>query len=241
MKIFYLFGIFFILLVYSCVEPYSPTGEKNPLPPEIVSVLPTDTQEDVDLSQKITVVFSKEIDKNSVNEYSFNVKDDNGDILKGEYSFSEDLKEVSFIPDLSYKEGKTYFITISRAILDTTSIPLNLDEKDALYQVTFQTIYTTPSVMSTSIESPVSILGLDKITVKFSEPMLESSINKSTVLLTNSDGEVTYDEENMEATYLFNKPLLSGFEYKLIVTKSVKDLSEIGMLEDYVISFNAVE
>ena len=239
-----IFLVFFLIqFFYSCVEPYSPTGKENPLPPEIVSITPSDTQEDVSLTQEVVVVFSKEINKESVNKSSFNLKNEDGVVLDGEFNFSEDSKTVSFIPSSEFKEAANYYLTISRLIVDSTEIPLNLDQKDSLFQATFETLYSIPSILSVSVakETPVSVSSLDKITIKFSEAMLKSSINKSTVLLTNSEGVVDYNEESMELTYSPNKALLAGYEYKLIVSKSVKDISGIELAEDKIVLFDTID
>ena len=69
MKIIKLIGVLTIFFALTgCVEPYSPVGKGNELPPEIVETTPVDGADDVSAETTVSINFSKPLMDTSVHK-----------------------------------------------------------------------------------------------------------------------------------------------------------------------------
>ncbi len=67
----------------------------------------------VDTNKEWTVKFNKELDKNTVNESNFIIKDESGQLVPINVTIGSDSKSVTVSPKKQYMYGKTYDLTIS--------------------------------------------------------------------------------------------------------------------------------
>jgi N-acetylmuramoyl-L-alanine amidase len=67
----------------------------------------------VDANKEWTVKFNKELDKNTINQSNFIVKDESGQSVPINLTIGSDCKSVTVSPEKQYIYGKTYELTIS--------------------------------------------------------------------------------------------------------------------------------
>lgn len=232
--------IFFALA--GCVEPYSPVGKGNELPPEIVETTPVDGADDVSADSTVLIKFSKPLMDTSVHTSSI-ILLENGNRINYEVKLSEDGKAVEMIPEDQLNEGAEYSVEVYRIITDEAGLPLKTDGTDSPYRFSFSVKTVAPVIVKTVPEAGEEVIAseLEKITVEFSKKMDASTINESTVLLTDVDCEVSYDEETMTAILVPNIKLTHSTSYNIIITDAVKDIAGTSIGADTIINFTTAE
>jgi len=243
MKIIKLIGGLTILFgLIGCVEPYSPVGKENELPPEIVETIPADGADDVSAQTTVSINFSKPLMGDSVHTSSVILLESEIK-LNYEVNLSEDGKSVEIIPEDQLNEGAEYSVEIYRIITDEAGLPLKTDGTDSPYRFSFSVKTVAPVIVKTVPEAGEEVIAseLEKITVEFSKKMDVSTINESTVLLTDVDCEVSYDEETMTVILTPNIKLTHSTSYNIIITDAVKDIAGTSIGSDVIINFTTAE
>jgi hypothetical protein len=120
---------------------------------------------------------------------------------------------------------------------------LKTDGTDSPYRFSFSVKTVAPVIVKTVPEAGEEVIAseLQNITVKFSKMMAVSTINNSTVLLSDVDCEVSYNEETMTAVLTPFAKLTHSTSYNIIVTTAVKDISGISLESDAIINFTTAE
>jgi hypothetical protein len=114
MKIIKLIGGLTILFgLIGCVEPYSPVGKGNELPPEIVETAPVDNADDVSSDTTVLINFSKPLMDTSVHTSSV-VLLKNGIRTNYAVELSENGETVEIIPENELNEGSLYSVEVYR-------------------------------------------------------------------------------------------------------------------------------
>jgi hypothetical protein len=243
MKIIKLIGGLTILFALTgCVEPYSPVGKGNELPPEIVETTPVDGTDDVSAETTVSIKFSKSLMDTSVHTSSI-IMLENEISLNYAVNLSEDGKSVEIIPESELNEGSLYSVEVYRIITDEAGLPLKTDGTDSPYRFSFSIKTVAPVIVKTVPEAgeEAKASELEEITVEFSKKMDASTINESTVLLTDVDCEVSYDEETMTAVLTPGIKLTHSTSYNIIITDAVKDIAGTSIGADTIINFTTAE
>ena len=159
--------------------------------------------------------------------------------LNYEVNLSEDGKTVEIIPADQLNEGSLYAVEIYRIITDKAGIPLKTDGTDSPYRFSFSVNTVAPVIVKTVPEAgeEVTASELEEITIEFSKKMDASTINESTVLLSDVDCEVSYDEETMTAVLTPGIKLTHSTSYNIIVTTAVKDIYGTPLENENIINF----
>jgi hypothetical protein len=107
---------------------------------------------------------------------------------------------------------------------------------------------TPPSVASSSpANTAVGVLINSVVTITFSEEMMPSTVNSSSVAVTPTAGgaavagTVSYDSPTRTATFTPLKPLDYGVGYTLAVTTGATDLAGNGLAGNYNATFTAIQ
>lgn len=229
--------IIFSFFLFSCVGDYSPTDEKNPVSPEIVETSPSNGAMDVAHDDVISVMFSKPINELTVDSYSFAVTGDDGEVIDGEFTFSDDGTTVLFTPTDGFVESVLYRVALSRTIQDEDGIPLFIDGKDGKYYFEFSTPITIPTVVSTLPQDGASpsAASLESVTISFSEEMDADTIHEGSFFVIAAEGEVSCDDPCLTAVFTFADELKPYTSYDVVLTKDVKDSA--GVLIDSGVTF----
>ena len=226
----------------SCVESYSPVGDKDSSPPQILSTAPSHGDTDVEIDSSIIITFTKAVDTTTIHEDSI-VTVCNDEIFEQELTLSEDMKYVTLSSETVMPEGALCKVEVKRTITDLFGLPLETDGSNASYKFSFSVVSTIPSVISTFPEEAQTVMPseIEKITVTFSEDMDAATITEKTILVSDCIGDVTYDSETRTATFTVNEGIDSLRSYKLIITGEVADLDGVAMGEDVIINFSTGE
>ncbi len=227
------------LFLIACVPPYSPTGEENPVAPQIAEVVPADGAVDVVSDAVVTVTFTRPIDPTTVTPYSLRIQDAEGREVAASVAVSEDALSATATPSSAFGEGKTYTVEVTRQIQDQDGIPLDLGGVDTLFVSTFSIRATPPAVVSSAPADGETVApDLSVIEVVFSEPMAAATITPATFLVSDTDGSVSYDEDTLTARFTMDRPLLPLHTYTIFVAGTITDKGGIPLGDDVIIRFS---
>lgn len=231
-------GLVALVVSSACVPPYSPTGERDPEAPQVAAVVPASGAVDVPLDTIISITFTVPVNPTTVTPYSLRLKDAEGRMVGAVLDLSDDGTTVSMEPVMLLAEGKDYTIEVTRQIQDANGIPLDNGGKDSLIVSEFSTIAIPPTVVAVNPEDHATVSpDLAAITVTFSEAMDPATITPSTFLLSDAEGEVSYDPDTLSARFALTEPLVPQHTYTLFVAGMVADMSGVPMGEDRIVRF----
>ncbi|HET8864541.1 MAG TPA: Ig-like domain-containing protein, partial [Gracilimonas sp.] len=210
--------------------------EPDNTPPQIQSVNPSDDERDVSVDMVISASFSEALDDASVNSSTFMISQ-NGNSVSGSINLSGST--ISFTPnnDLPYEAVVTAVITTGVKDEAGNSLPANyewsfviMDEPDNI----------SPEVISTSPADNARDVDVDSdITATFSEPMNESSISNSTIIVTRQGRTVSGSVSYSDNTVTFNPDgdLRDDRTYRVTITTGVEDLAGNALENDVTWTF----
>lgn len=236
------YGILTLFFV-ACVPPYSPTGEKDPVAPQVATVVPSDGAVGIAPGTVVSVTFTVAIDPATLTPYSLRLQDEGGNEVPGALTLSDDGLTASLIPTTPFSEGKTYAIEVTRQIRDTNDIPLDIDGADSLLISTFSVLATPPTVVSVTPADEATVApDLAAIEVTFSEAMDPATITPATFLLSDMQGAVSYDPETLTARFdIAGGPLVPKRLYTIFVAGTVTDAAGVPMGGDLLVRFTTTE
>ena len=191
--------------------------------PSVASISPANGAADLQGRVPVTVVFSEPVDQSTINTGTFTVK--NGStVIPGSYDVTSCT--VTFTPDSALSNNSAYTVQLTAGIKDLSGKNMAAD-----FNSTFATIDDiAPAVVSVSpAYGSVSPEVNTKVTVSFSEPLDESTINtvnfklmKGTSAVT---GAVAYDPIFRTATFTPAASLDNSVTYTVILSTGIKDLT----------------
>ncbi len=204
--------------------------------PEILSVNPTNNEENVSIDTEISATFDEPLNDATVNDSNFYLELD-GDRVSGSVSRSGDTIIFSPSNDLDYES--TYTATISTGIQDMAGNSL---EDSEVWSFTTEEAPddTPPSVSSTS---PVG--GSDNVTIEtnisvtFNESITASDPDDTIEISPSVDGSA--DISGNTITFTPSDNLAYETTYTLKVTTAVEDLAGNSLEEDFEWEFTTEE
>lgn len=230
------------LFLLACVPPYSPTGEKDPVAPQVASVTPSDGAVDVAPGIVVSVTFTVAIDPATLTPYSLRLQDEGGSEVPGALTLSDDGLTASLVPAAPLYEGKAYSVEVTRQIRDDNGIPLDIDGTDSTLISTFSILAIAPTVVSVTPDDEATVApDLAAIEVTFSEAMDPDTITPATFLLNDMQGSVSYDPKTLTARFDIEGSLLPKRAYTVFVAGTVTDAAGIPMGEDRIVRFTTTE
>ncbi|MGM0606987.1 MAG: Ig-like domain-containing protein [Candidatus Muiribacteriota bacterium] len=208
--------------------------------PRLVNITPADGEENVALTEKITAYFSKPLDPESINKYTFYVQDESEERLPASIEYSEQESQVVLIPDSPLKH-KQYKITLTEGINDKVGNVLENPMEIRFFAGNAKEL-TPPYIVLTSPENnSANVSTFANISVTFSSIMDENTINKYTLILSDGvssvKGEFVYNEYLRRVTFKPEKELKADTTYTLTITKSIKSKFNLPIEEAEIIRF----
>ncbi|MFW5782765.1 MAG: Ig-like domain-containing protein, partial [Candidatus Muiribacteriaceae bacterium] len=194
--------------------------------PYVMMTSPVENAVDVSIDSMITAKFSEKIDSGSLSG-NFLLKDPEGEI-PARMNYDEMTQKAILEPEHKLEFGTSYTAVISKDVKDLAG---NTMEKDKVWNFKVEATpdTTPPTIVFYEPAAGRRDVSLDaKIRVKFSEPMLESTINEYAVLFSSGerktlDGVINYvPNENMLEFYP-NRQLEHDRTYFFVVNNVVKD------------------
>lgn len=209
--------------------------------PEIVSVYPSFGATGINTVSPVFVNFSELMDASSLTKTTIQIENDQGIIIPIDISAAGTT--VKLHPKNTLREYSTYTVTIFQDVKDTLGNSLS---------ELFQTYFTTgsgpdrkpPTIIQTSPCNQCLNEKIDiSVAVVFSEPMQSSSINLSTIQISdgidNITGSISYD--GITATFIPQTPLTYHTQYQVIVTTNVQDIAGNSLVNPYSFVFMTTE
>ncbi|MEX0660620.1 MAG: Ig-like domain-containing protein [Balneolaceae bacterium] len=211
------------------------TGEA--LIPTVDSTDPEDEEQDVELNKIVTVTFNQAMDALSIDETTFTLFDDATQV-DGTVSYNTNDATASFEPDVNLSSETLYTATITTGAEDENGTAL---ENDYVWSFTTGDALI-PTVDSTDPEDQEQDVELNKIvTAIFSQSMDALTIDETTFTLfddvTQIDGTVSYNTNDITASFEPDVDLSSGTTYTATITTGAEDENGIALENDYVWSF----
>jgi hypothetical protein len=207
-------------------------------PPTIVSTVPAYGSTNVFVTSPIRVTFSEAMTASSINTSTITVAVV-GIPVAGSVVYDPATRTASFIESAGLlAEGKVYTVTVNTGVKDAAG-----NAMASSYVYSFQTQDLTPPLIVSRSPSRGATGVATNTTIRwgFSEDMIPSTINSSTVTLTTGGapvaGTVSYDPNSQAATFTPSSALANNQLYMAIVTQGAKDLAGNGLYNADTLTF----
>jgi methionine-rich copper-binding protein CopC len=200
---------------------FNTTKEKTP--PTVVSTTPLDKVNDVPINSTVTVVFSEEMDIDSL-ETGIVVHDALENPVIGNTTPTEDGMSLTFDPLFSYGYGDSYRVTVLMTVKDMAG---NTMVDDYIFQFTVQLERIPPRMVAIEPADESQFVNrTTRVKVTFSEPMNSTSLAGAVVIQDPDFEEIpTTPQYNAEDYTLIVKPDLP-LDYETLYTVIVKDVAK---------------
>jgi N-acetylneuraminic acid mutarotase len=212
--------------------------------PAVSSTTPDNNATGVSINTPITALFSEEMNASTINETSFKLVDNTGNLISGSVTYRD--KTATFTPDDDLDGFTAFTARITTGVKDVSG-----NRMAATYVWNFSTGAAPDTTPPTVIqEHPVDGSSCsDKdtpISVNLSEDMDTSTINTSTFIVKDSSGGpvggkiyiIKLINNNYSAYFIPYSDLSYSERYSATVTGDVKDLSGNKMVADFTWNFS---
>jgi hypothetical protein len=220
----------------SCTGGGGGPAATDTTPPVVLSSAPAAGSVGVAAGTTITATFSESMKGPTLTTASFLVTGPGGSISG---TVAAAGAAATFTPTSGLASATTYTARITTAAQDLAGNGLAAD-----HVWSFTTADTTPpTVLSTLPASGATGVALDGlVTVTFSEPMLASSIDATSLRLSEGGSAITgtVGVAGAVATFTPAAPLTAGRTYTATVTTLARDLAGNGLAADHAWSFTTV-
>lgn len=241
-SIIFLLGIFF----QGCDNN---SGVSDPTgPPEVVSVNPSDNEDNVSVTTSVTAQFNQPMNESSIDESTFTLRQDTTTI-SGRVTTTDTTATLSFRSNLEY--STTYTARLSSEITDakdkalpnerewnftTEPAPDDGDEEE--------NDTTPPSVNSTfPVDGAAEVSVNENISATFSEPLDASTVTEESFLVeqdgTPVEGAISYSENT--ATFNPSENLSYNTTFTFTLSTTITDTAGNALEEEFAGSFTTEE
>ena len=206
----------------SLLIPY--VTETNPLNNEIA----------VEVEKTLTAKFNIPMEASTINNASFLLKDSLLNSIAGSVSYMG--VTATFNPDLDLLPGKKYTATIKNTVRSVDGENMTND-----YIWSFRTISVQPPTVLSTIPTnlQINVKVNQTLSATFSEVMNPTTINNLSFILEQGANNITGLVSYSGTTASFNPTddLLPNTTYKATIKTLAKNLSGVGLVNDYVWTF----
>ncbi len=230
---------YWVDVVFSTTLPSQP-------PPTVVSFSPQNGSAGVSTTTAVTATFSKALDPTTVNGSTFQLVDNNNNVVSSSVNYNSATKSAVLQPTaaLANSIGYTAFLH-GDGIRDSSGTPMA-----ASYASSFVTVSSAPSLVVTTF-SPVrgasGVSTTTTVTATFNRPIDPATLNGATFQLLASSGNslgasVTYNPSTLTATLKPSTPLAVASTYTAVlrggtVDPRIKDSSGTALAANVTWSF----
>ena len=214
---------------------------------EIVSVNPRPGITNVALNTLIAVLFTKPVDRTTINGAIFSLVESNtGTPVQGTFSFDFDDRMVIFDPQSVLKPNLAYTLTITTDLRSSDGMPLHQSFSGS-FVTGGATDTVSPTVTSVPVDGATGVPMNTNVVLIFSEPMDPTSLNASTIVVTNNgvpvSGNITLNGINTITTFDPSSNFLPNSPVNVTVSSRVTDragnpiVGSGGVGTNFIISF----
>ncbi|MEW5761102.1 MAG: Ig-like domain-containing protein, partial [Candidatus Thermoplasmatota archaeon] len=200
--------------------------------PSVISVFPNNLDENLPIATDISIKFSEQMDKDSV-EDAFSISDG----IIGKPAWNDDKTEVTFTLSKKLNYEREYRVTIGKGACDIAGNCL-----ETIYSWSFTTI-TAPQVVKTIPENGGEDVDIDsEIILIFNRPMNFSSVEEALqILSSNSLNFQTNWNPDLDTLTISPTTALEYDEaYTVKVGQDAKDKDGNNLPEEFLLTFSTV-
>lgn|GEM_PF-1002012 len=210
--------------------------------PTVVSITPANGEKDVEVTEKIVVVFSEAMNTTAT-ERSFNLVG-KGSTVSGSIQWNSEKTTMTFMPSTLFEYSTTYFINISTEAKDVAGNRL-MSSISSSFTTKGTDETKAPSITDVYPKNGSTNVTLDiTIVLTFSEPM-NTTITSQSFHLTSQQGETfgTFEWLNSNTTLIFVPAdnLLPSITYVLLVESKASDIFGNNLTESFMSTFRTKE
>ncbi len=156
------------------------------------------------INTRITVQFTRPVDRATVNASSISVTDGVSPV-SGNLAFSLSDTVVTFVPTANLATNKTYTFKVTQAVKSVDGVPLSRPYT-GFVTTTASADTTSPAVKVTPQNGASGIPYNTNITLEFSEPVNPIALNAQSLLVSDStgtkNGSITFSADRRVATFM---------------------------------------
>jgi hypothetical protein len=208
---------------------------------KVVSTDPADGSTNVPVNKTVSIIFNSKVNPDTVNAGTLVVKDSSDRIIPGDIVCSG--KEILFTPQTLFAKGTKYSVTLKKQIKD--KIGTGLKE----YTFSFTTASSSPDpssmphVLSVSPADGSTDVAFDaSIRVKFDAPVLGSSVNSKSFVVTDGEGtringDFSFSGDMNSLTFRPASPFAFMTEYNVLLENMISSNKGIRLEKSFDFSF----
>jgi methionine-rich copper-binding protein CopC len=210
--------------------------------PTVISTIPANGEKDIEVTEKITVVFSEAMNTTAT-ELSFSLIG-NGSTISGLIQWDSEKTTMTFTPSTLLEYLTTYFINISTEAKDVAGNRL-LSSISYLFTTKGIDETTPPEITDVYPKngSTNATIGIT-IVLTFSEPM-NTTITSQSFHLSSQQGETfgTFEWLSSNTTLIFTpaNSLLPSTTYAILVESKASDIFGNNLTESFISTFRTKE
>lgn len=210
------------------------TGAGDTTAPTVATTFPLPGATDVALDETIRATFSEVMDNATVTASTFRLLDGGGNPVAGSVSAAGD--NATFTPSNPLEQNSLYSAAITTGVTDLAG-----NAMQSSYTWSFSTTVpdtTPPTVIATSPENNATGVAIDgSLSVAFSEPMAQASINAATFLLHDSGDNPVSGSVDGGSIFRPYTRLSLAENYTATITTGATDLAGNPLEDPYSWSF----
>ena len=208
--------------------------------PTVVLTTPVNDATGVALDPKVVITFSEPMNQNTITGSTFTIQE-GLNVVSG--SITKTDTTASYTPFVKFKNEKNYTVTISTGVKDKRGNAL-ADK----YVFSFTTLkiqdLTLPTVTLTSpAKNSTGASVKPQVVITFSEPMDQTTLNASNLILKQGENVVEGLVSNTSKTVTFipSVDLTYSTTYTVTILTGVKDLEGNALVKDYSFKFTTTK
>ncbi len=195
--------------------------------PRILSSSPEDGAKNVAYTEKISVQFSKKMNADSVNRYSFWIEDSMKRILDFKIIYSDETNRAVLVPDQPLKDEK-YTVHFTEGLVDSVGNVLENPRTVSFFAGNSGEMRKPVIVLTSPENNSTGVSPFTEISVTFNTKMDSTSINEYTFVVSDGisrvKGKYVYNEYLHRAVFHPEEPLNPDTTYTVNLTPGIKSI-----------------
>lgn len=228
MKIFILWCI--TLITTACIK--QDYLDEKPVEFSLVAINPIPGSSEIAVNSKIYATFNEVIEVASLNPYTFQIIEENGEIVEGRISFNSVSKTVMFEPYMPLAYNTQLKIIISDRIRNTTGMNLS-----NTFNVIFKTRTSPQENNFNPPDGAIDVSPRSRIRLQFNDDVYINSVSENTLILketitgTHVEFDFELDKASLSATmsvsdvYNASQGFKPETQYTYVITSDVLNRS----------------
>ena len=192
----------------------------------INAITPTPGLINIPRNAPVTVSFTRPVDRATMTTSSFALTQ-SGTPVAGVFTFEFNDTVVTFTPSATLAASTAYTLSLTQSIKSVDGIPI-----DGGFLGSFTTgtssDTTSPSVTVSPLNGATGIPYNSSVVLSFSEPINPSSVNATTIQVTNNglrNGTLTFGGQNTVVIFTPASPFSPGTTVSVLVSGVIRDVA----------------